>query len=77
MRPKDLLLSFTILLFALFNSKNAASQDCIIINGGGYSGFWYYYGYLQKNNINKTVYCYSGKNVTTQNDRSYSFTYVT
>ena len=66
MRPKDLLLSFTILLFALFNSKNAASQDCIIINGGGYSGFWYYYGYLQNNKIakiakiaNKPIYCYS------------------
>jgi hypothetical protein len=59
MRPKDLLLVFTILLFALFSNKNMASQDCVIINGGGYSGFWYYYGYLQKNNINKTVYCYS------------------
>lgn len=61
MRPKYLLLSFTILLFALFNNKNTASQDCIIINGGGYSGFWYYYGYLQKNtnNNNKTLYCYS------------------
>jgi hypothetical protein len=59
MRPKDILLVFTILLFALFSNKNMASQDCVIINGGGYSGFWYYYGYLQKNNINKTVYCYS------------------
>jgi hypothetical protein len=64
MRPKYLLLSFTILLFALFNNKNTASQDCIIINGGGYSGFWYYYGYLQKNTnntnkTNKTIYCYS------------------
>jgi len=60
MKLKDVLLLFIILIFSLFDSKNKTSQDCIIINGGGYSGFWYYYGYLQKNtNIDKTVYCYS------------------
>ena len=62
MTPLDLVLQFTILLFALYNSSNKSIQDCVIINGGGYSGFWYYYGYLQnnkKNTINKTVYCYS------------------
>lgn len=62
MTPLNLVLQFTILLFALYNSSNKSIQDCVIINGGGYSGFWYYYGYLQNNKkitIDKTVYCYS------------------
>jgi len=61
MKLIDVLLVYIILLFALFNSINVTSQDCVLINGGGYSGFWYYYGYLQKNTnkTNKTVYCYS------------------
>jgi len=37
-------------------------KDCVMIgyNGGGYSGFWYYYGQLQKNYIlDKKIYCFS------------------
>jgi hypothetical protein len=64
MKLKDVLLVYIIFVFTLFNSTNDVSQDCLFINGGGYSGFWYYYGYLQKNtnntnNTNKTIYCYS------------------
>jgi hypothetical protein len=64
MKLQDVLLVYIIFVFVLFNSTNDVSQDCLFINGGGYSGFWYYYGYLQKNtnktnNTNKTIYCYS------------------
>jgi len=61
MKLKDVLLVYIIFVFVLFNSTNVVSQDCLLINGGGYSGFWYYYGYLQKNTnkTNKTIYCYS------------------
>ena len=61
MKLQDVLLVYIIFVFALFNSTNDVSQDCLFINGGGYSGFWYYYGYLQKNTnkTNKTIYCYS------------------
>ena len=52
-----------ILIASLYNNNNNNNNnnnDCITIRGGGFSGFWYYYGYLQKNNItNKTIYCLS------------------
>ena len=37
-------------------------QDCVMIGrgGGGYSGFWYYYGQLEKNYLlDKKIYCFS------------------
>ena len=44
-------------LFNLFFPKN---ENCFMINYGGYSGFWYYYGKLQKNYLlDKKIYCYS------------------
>lgn len=43
------------------NNNNVSSIDnCIMISFGGYSGFWYYYGYLQNNYVlDKPIYCYS------------------
>lgn len=59
MTLKHIFTTILILLVALFYS-NTNNSDCLYIRGGGFSGFWYYYGYLQKNtNIDKTVYCYS------------------
>jgi len=64
MRLKHILTTILILISALYISNtNSNNSDCIFIKGGGFSGFWYYYGYLQKNKIanvaNKTIYCYS------------------
>ena len=73
MKINELLASVMILPFALYNSNNnnsvnayianANAQDCITITGGGFSGFWYMYSYLQRNNITsnytKNIYCYS------------------
>jgi hypothetical protein len=66
MTLKHILTTILILLVALFYS-NTNNSDCLYIRGGGFSGFWYYYGYLQKNTnktiktnkTNKTIYCYS------------------
>jgi hypothetical protein len=65
MTLKHILTTILILLVALFNS-NSNNSDCVYIRGGGFSGFWYYYGYLQNNKIanianiaNKPIYCYS------------------
>ena len=59
MTLKHILTTILILLVALFYS-NTNNSDCLYIRGGGFSGFWYYYGYLQNNNIaNKPIYCYS------------------
>ena len=70
MRLKELLVSFIVLPFALYinsisntNSNTNSVTDCLTITGGGYSGFWYMYSYLQRNNITKNnrknIYCYS------------------
>ena len=74
MKINELLASFIILPFALYNSNNnnnsvnaynanTNAHDCITIRGGGFSGFWYMYSYLQRNNITsnntKNIYCYS------------------
>ena len=61
---KNILAPILILISALYISNtNSNNSDCIYIKGGGFSGFWYYYGYLQKNKIaniaNKPIYCYS------------------
>jgi hypothetical protein len=54
------LLPFLIILFAIICNFNTFYSDCIFIHYGGYSGFWYYYIYLQKNYIlDKKIYCYS------------------
>jgi len=62
MTLKHILTTILILLVALFYS-NTNNSDCLYIRGGGFSGFWYYYGYLQNNKIanlaNKPIYCYS------------------
>lgn len=35
-------------------------EDCLMISFGGYTGFWYYYSILKKENLNnKKIYCYS------------------
>ena len=51
------------LFFSIFiNSLLIRSNDCIMIgsNGGGYSGFWYYYGQLEKEyQLDKKIYCFS------------------
>lgn len=53
-------LSFLIILFAIISNFNNYNLDCIFIHYGGFSGFWYYYGYLQKNYIlDKKIFCYS------------------
>jgi len=66
MTLKHILTTILILLVALFNSNNSNNSnntnnsDCVYIRGGGFSGFWYYYGYLQNNKLaNKPIYCYS------------------
>ena len=65
MTLKHILTTILILLVALFYS-NTNNSDCLYIRGGGFSGFWYYYGYLQNNKIanlaniaKKPIYCYS------------------
>lgn len=59
MTLKHILTTILILILALY-TNNTSNSDCIYIRGGGFSGFWYYYGYLQKNKIaNKPIYCYS------------------
>jgi hypothetical protein len=65
MTLKHILTTILILIVALFYS-NSNNSDCVYIRGGGFSGFWYYYGYLQNNKIanicniaNKPIYCYS------------------
>jgi hypothetical protein len=62
MTLKHIFTTILILLVALFYS-NTNNSDCLYIRGGGFSGFWYYYGYLQNNKIanlaNKPIYCYS------------------
>jgi len=62
MTLKHIFTTILILLVALFYS-NTNNSDCVYIRGGGFSGFWYYYGYLQNNKIanlaNKPIYCYS------------------
>lgn len=59
MTLKHILTTIFIFILALY-TNNSNNNDCLYIQGGGFSGFWYYYGYLQKNNIiNKPVYCYS------------------
>ena len=47
-----------ILIFLMF-IINTFSQDCLMIRGGGFSGFWYFY--KKSNIINKKdkVYCVS------------------
>jgi hypothetical protein len=58
---KKILSAIFILIASLYcsnssNSSNSSySSDCITIRGGGFSGFWYYYGYLQKNNITQAI----------------------
>ena len=69
MNIRELIASLIILPFALYssssnsNSNNINTLDCLTITGGGYSGFWYTYSYLQRNNIHsnnkKNIYCYS------------------
>jgi hypothetical protein len=44
-----------LLLFALINRFN--NDNCTLITGGAFSGFWYFYGNLD--NITDTTYCYS------------------
>ena len=52
--------SLLIILFAIFTTSNNNNiKDCLTIQGGGYSGFWNVYGYLQRNNITKN----SSKNI--------------
>jgi len=62
MTLKHILTTILILLGALFYT-NTNNSDCVYIRGGGFSGFWYYYGYLQNNKLaniaNKPIYCYS------------------
>ena len=46
----------------LINTIQGDVSDCIFIGsyGGGYSGFWYYYGQIQKEYIlDKKMYCFS------------------
>jgi len=63
MTLKHILTTILILIIALFSTNtntNTNISDCVYIKGGGFTGFWYYYGYLQKNKIvNKPIYCYS------------------
>ena len=79
MKLYELLTYVIILPFALYNIYNNNNinnininnntinaynaHDCITIRGGGFSGFWYMYSYLRKNNITsnntKNIYCYS------------------
>ena len=66
MKLYELLTYVIILPFALYNINNINAynaHDCITIRGGGFSGFWYMYSYLRKNNITsnntKNIYCYS------------------
>ena len=52
-----------IILFVLSHLINilfTKTKDCIMISQGGYSGFWYYYGKIQKEYIlDKEIYCFS------------------
>ena len=45
-----------LLLFALLNRFNN-NNNCTLITGGAFSGFWYFYGNLD--NITDKTYCYS------------------
>ena len=84
MTLKHILTTILILLVALFNS-NTNNSDCVYIRGGGFSGFWYYYGYLQNNNIanigNKPIYCYSSgcvayvASISNNNNNNFSYVY--
>ena len=89
MTLKHILTTILILIVALYtsynsnNSNNSNASDCIYIRGGGFSGFWYYYGYLQKNKIaniaNKPIYCYSSGCVaylaSINNNNNFSYLY--
>jgi hypothetical protein len=86
MTLKHILTTILILLGALFYT-NTNNGDCVYIRGGGFSGFWYYYGYLQKNKIanlaniaNKPIYCYSSGCVayvaSISNNNNNNFTYL-
>jgi len=59
---KETLATIFIIIAAYYSITTNTNSDCVLINGGGFSGFWYYYGYLQNYNINignKPIYCYS------------------
>jgi len=86
MTLKHILTTILILLGALFYT-NTNNGDCVYIRGGGFSGFWYYYGYLQNNKIanianiaNKPIYCYSSGCVayvaSISNNNNNNFTYL-
>jgi len=80
MTLKHILTTILILIVALYNSNTSNASDCIYIRGGGFSGFWYYYGYLQKNKIaNKPIYCYSSGCVayvaSINNNNNFSYLY--
>jgi len=85
MTLKHILTTILILLVALFISNNTNNSDCVYIRGGGFSGFWYYYGYLQNNNIanigNKPIYCYSSgcvayvASISNNNNNNFSYVY--
>jgi hypothetical protein len=84
MTLKHILTTILILLVALFYS-NTNNSDCVYIRGGGFSGFWYYYGYLQNNKIanvaNKPIYCYSSgcvayvASISNNNNNNFSYVY--
>jgi hypothetical protein len=79
MTLKHIFTTILILLVALFYS-NTNTSDCVYIRGGGFSGFWYYYGYLQKIKLaNKPIYCYSSGCVayvaSISNNNNFSYVY--
>jgi hypothetical protein len=86
MTLKHILTTILILLGALFyTNTNTNNGDCVYIRGGGFSGFWYYYGYLQNNKLaniaNKPIYCYSSgcvayvASISNNNNNNFSYVY--
>tara|TARA_B100001093_G_scaffold491837_1_gene532325 strand:+ start:1097 stop:1723 length:627 start_codon:yes stop_codon:yes gene_type:complete len=59
MKPRHIIV-FLFALSNLYNSLFPKAKDCIMVSEGGYSGFWYYYGKIQKEYIlDKKIYCFS------------------
>jgi len=50
-----------LIILIYLNNYFYKKEDCISIGlGGGYSGFWYFYGYFKRNYLlDKKIYCYS------------------
>ena len=58
MKPKHIFV-FLFMIIHLLNSVYK-TEDCVMFGYGGYSGFWYFYGILQKEyKLDKDLYCYS------------------